>query len=70
MSKAFENEILKNIDKLTAEQQEKALIYIKSLLHPESQNLLQFAGTVDEQSIREMKNAIKMGCETIDTNEW
>ena len=70
MSKTFENEILKNIDKLTAEQQEKALIYIKTLLLQESQNLLQFAGTIDEKSIREMKDALTMGCETIDKNEW
>jgi len=72
MSKAFENEILRNMEKLTAEQQEKALAYIKSLLGMEraSQNLLQFAGAIDKQSIHEMTDAIKSGCENIDKNEW
>ncbi len=70
MSKAFENEILINIKKLTVEQQENALTYIKSLLNQQSQNLLQFAGTIDEKSIQEMANAINTACESADKNEW
>jgi hypothetical protein len=32
MSKTFENEILKNLEKLSRDEQEKALQYIKSIL--------------------------------------
>ncbi|HEX5167783.1 MAG TPA: hypothetical protein VFW11_01315 [Cyclobacteriaceae bacterium] len=71
-SKAFENEFLKNLEKLTQEQQEKALAYIKSLLKRDSGNerLLQFAGSLDPTSLREMSEAIEEGCENIDKDEW
>lgn len=71
-SETFKNELLKNLGMLSQQQQAKALAYIKSLLKQDNgnQKLLQFAGSVDSVSIREMKDAIEAGCENIDTNEW
>ena len=71
-SKSFENEFLKNLELLSKEQQDKALAYIKSLLtrRRSQAELLQFAGSLDAKSVREMSEAIEAGCETIDKNEW
>lgn len=71
-SKAFENEFLKNLGKLTRQQQDKVLAYVKLLLRRDSgtQRLLQFAGSLDAASVREMSEAIAAGCENIDRNEW
>lgn len=72
LSKAFENEFLKNLGKLTREEQNKVLAYAKSLLnHNRSrQGLLLFAGSLDSVSIREISEAVESGCEDIDKNEW
>lgn len=71
-SKVFENEFLKSLAMLTREQQDRALVYIKSLLKRSSskQSLLQFAGSLDSDSVREMNAAVEAGCENIDRNEW
>ena len=71
-SKSIKNEILKNLELLNSEQQDKALAYVKSLLVRKSNNseLLKFAGSLDAESIREMKDSIEADCETIDKNEW
>ncbi len=71
-STAFENEFLKNLEKLSREQQNKALAYIKLLLRrgQKQPELLRFAGSLDAGSISEMREAIEAGCENIDKNEW
>jgi len=56
ISKAFESEILKNLELLTIEQQNKALAYLKSLLKNRNngghqQELLQFAGSLDPTAL-------------------
>jgi hypothetical protein len=74
LSKAFENEFLKNLNLLDKEQQNKVLTYIKSLLKKSKANnhseLLQFAGSLDPKDAQEMLIAIEAGCENIDKNEW
>ena len=73
-SKAFENEFLKNLDLLSKDQQSKVLAFVKSLLNrgqkTNQQELLQFAGSIDPNSVREMSMAIEAGCENVDKNEW
>jgi len=73
ISKTFENEFLKNLSLLNKEQQNKVLVYIKSLLSRTKQpnrDLLQLAGSIDPQDLRQMSEAIEAGCENIDKNEW
>jgi hypothetical protein len=71
-TKAFEEEVLKNLDLLNSYEQEKALAYIKSLLPRERDQtkLLQWAGKLDEKSILEMKTAIEDGCEKVEEDAW
>ncbi len=73
-SKAFENEFLRNLGLLSKEQQNKVLSYVKLLLkrtrNTNQQALLQFAGSIDREGIREISAAIEAGCENIDKNEW
>ncbi len=71
-SKSFENEFLKNLELLSKEEQDNALAYIKSLpTRRQSQSEpLQFAGSLNAKSIREMTEAIEAGCETIGKNSW
>jgi hypothetical protein len=74
LSKAFENEFLRNLGLLSKEQQNKVLSYAKSLLkrtkNSNQQDLLQFAGSIDPKDIQEISKAIEAGCENIDKNEW
>ena len=73
MSKAFENEFLKHLDRLSKEQQSKVLAYIKTLLktpQSSSHELLRFAGSIDPKDVAEMRAAIEAGCENIDKDEW
>jgi hypothetical protein len=72
MRASFENDLLKNLEKLTKEQQEKAIAYIQTLLNQETnkQGLLAMAGSIDPASIKEMTEAIEAGCENIDSHEW
>ena len=74
MSKAVENELLKNFSLLSKEQQDKVFAYIKSLLDKSrktNQNsLLQFAGIMEPEDAQEISMAIEAGCENDDRNEW
>jgi hypothetical protein len=72
ISKAFENELLKNLQRLNKEQQGRVLSFVRSLVKPKGTNheLLALAGTIDPKGIREMSEAIESGCEKIDANEW
>ena len=74
-SKAFENELLKNLGLLSKEQQGKVISYVKALLkrtnsNDQQQALLQFAGSLKSQDVQEISSAIEAGCENIDKNEW
>ena len=73
-SKAFENEFLKNLERLTEEQQNKVIMYVKALLKKTKSNnqqaLLQFAGSIKSTDAQEIRAAIEAGCENIDNNEW
>lgn len=73
VSKALENEFLRNLGLLNKEQQGKVLAYVRSLLsktNKANQDLLQLAGSIDPQDLRQMSEAIETGCENIDKNEW
>lgn len=65
LSKAFENEFLRNLGLLSKEQQHKVLSYAKSLLkrakNSNQQELLQFAGSIDPKDIQEIRRAIEAG---------
>jgi hypothetical protein len=73
VTKAFETEILRSLNLLERDQQNKVLDYIKSLLKFSKSNqhdMLRFAGDFSPKELELMSQAIEEGCEGIDKNEW
>lgn len=72
---AIEDRILSDLDRLTPEQQERAAELIHGLVStlPRGatvEKLMALAGTLDDESAREMMEAIEEGCERVDSDEW
>lgn len=72
---SIRDEIIERIDKLPAAEQARVLRFVtdlgSSLLRGQSgASFLEFFGTLDDQSAREMKEAIEEDCERIDVSEW
>ncbi len=72
---AIKERILKDLDQLTPEQQERAADLVHGLVSPLPKgatvdDLLRVAGTLDRQSAQEMMEAIEEGCERVDLDEW
>lgn len=64
----IKNQILKDLEQLSPEQQKRAAELVRGLVSPRPQGtpgreLLRFAGTLDHQSAREMMEAIEEGRE-------
>ena len=74
-SNNFENELLKNINLLSKEQQVKVLAFVRTLLQSrltinDNKDILKFAGAFDSESLKEMSAAINADCGNIDKDEW
>lgn len=72
---AIKDQILDDLERLAPEQQRRAAELVHGLLSPlpngaSVEDLLQLAGTVDDESAREMMAAIEEGCERVDLDEW
>jgi hypothetical protein len=72
---AVKKQILADLDRLSPEQQRRAAELVHGLVSPlptgaSIEDLLQVAGTVDEESSRQMMEAIEEGCERVDLDEW
>lgn len=66
-------EIKKYLELLAANQHEKVLEFLKSLVGStgkKSSMLDSFAGTISATDLADMEKAIISGCEQIDRNEW
>ena len=69
------DQILKDLDRLSPDQQKRAAELVSGLvsvlpLGASIEDLQKVAGTLDEQSAREMMAAIEEGCERVDADEW
>lgn len=69
------DQILKDLDRLSPEQQKRAAKLVSGLLTslPEGASvgdLLKVVGSLDDASAREMMAAVEEGCEQVDTDEW
>ncbi len=67
--------IMRDLDRLSPEQQKRAAELVGGLVSSLPQgasvdDLLKVAGTLDEESAREMMQAIEEGCERVDPDEW
>ena len=71
----IKDELLSRIDQLPVELQRRVIAFADALVlsSPKGtpgRDLLRFAGTLDEDSAREMQEAIEDACEQVDVNEW
>jgi hypothetical protein len=67
--------ILRDLDQLSPELQQRAVRLVHNLVDPlprgaSVENLMSLAGTLDDESAREMIEAIEEGCERIDPEDW
>jgi hypothetical protein len=72
---AIAQELLKQLEQLPLESQKKVLEFsqalnITTLKGKPGKDLLKFAGTIDQDSLKTMEEVVEYGCERVDTNEW
>jgi hypothetical protein len=72
---AIKEQILNDLDRLSPEQQQRAAKLVHDLVSTlpkgaSGRDLLRFAGTLDDESARQMTEAIEEGCERVDLDEW
>ena len=72
---AVKEQILNDRDRLSPELQRRAADLVHGLVSPlpkgtSGRELLRFAGTLDDESAREMNEAIEQGCERVDLDAW
>ncbi len=68
-------DIQKELGRLPFEQQRQVLDYVRILAKVKIQgvkgkDLLRFAGSIEHEELMNIDQAIKDGCEKVDTNEW
>ena len=72
---SIEKDILEEVHKLAAPQQERVLEFARSLVSDQppgipGKNLLRFVGIIDKDDLRTIARSIDEGCERVDRNEW
>lgn len=72
---AIKKQILSDLDLLSPEQQRRAAELVHRMVSATpkgtpGRDLLRFAGTLDDESAREMIEAIEEGCEQVNPDEW
>lgn len=72
---AIKEQILNDLDQLSPEKQRQAAELVRSLVSAlpkgtPGRELLPFVGTLDPESVRQMKKAIEEGCERVDPGDW
>ena len=75
MSDFILRQIMENTRDLPDDLQQQVLEYVHSLansLQPgvKGQDLLRFGGTITGDDLQAMRQAIELGCEQVDVNEW
>ena len=76
MAQNIERELQEQVSKLPNEQQRRVLDFARSLASlPQSNGgsgeaLLRYAGTIEQDDLVIMEQAIAEGCETINPDEW
>ncbi|MBT9166242.1 MAG: hypothetical protein DDT25_00925 [Chloroflexi bacterium] len=74
-SSVIVQQIMKHIDQLPLDLQQRVLDFTQALVPSASQGvpgkqLAHFAGLIELDDIQAMSRAIEAGCERIDANEW
>ena len=71
----IKEQILKDLDRMSPELQQRALRLVHNLVDPHPrgasvEDMMSVAGILDDESAREMIEAIEEGCERIDLEGW
>ncbi len=70
----LKEELLRELDRMPAEAQRQVLYLARYLSRAAKgtsiEELRPLAGTLDDESAREMRQAIEEGCEQVDLNGW
>lgn len=71
----IKEQILSDLDRLSPEQQRQAAEFVRTLASPlpvgaSVEDLMTIAGILDDESARQMREAIEEGCEQVDLDEW
>lgn len=72
---SIQQEITKQLDRMPLELQRRVLDFAEALAQPRPKGqpgseLLRFAGFLDADSAREIREAVEAECERVDLNEW
>lgn len=75
MNGAIRSQVIEQLDTLPEDLQRKVLAYVQTLRSDPHRGvsgelLLKFAGTIPQDDLQVMKQAIEDGCEQVDGNEW
>ncbi len=73
MTKTVKEEIIDQVNRLDAPQQQKVLDYARRLTVPAGtpgRDLMRFVGSIDSADLDAMSHAIQEGCEKIEPNGW
>lgn len=67
--------VIKQLETLPDDLQQQVLVFVQGLSHSAKrgvpgQTLLQFAGSIPQDDLRLMEEAIEAGCEQVDSDEW
>lgn len=81
MSRSIEEDVLRHLKALPADQQQRVLDFTRTLGAASSHQssvpagvagkaLLHFAGTIELGDLRQMAQAVEEECERVDASEW
>jgi hypothetical protein len=73
VTKTVKDEIIDQVDRLDAPEQQKVLDFARRLAAPagtRGRDLTRFIGSIDPGDLDAMSQAIQEGCEKIEPNGW
>lgn len=74
VSPKLQKELLKEMARLSQEEQQRVIAFAKSLVTGPTgkarQDLARFAGAIDPEDLKQMAAVIEEGCERINESEW
>ena len=75
MTNAVVTQVVNHLESMPLDLQEQVLAFVQSLdtalrRGVAGQQLVRFAGKIDEDDLDLMSHAIEEGCERVDLNEW
>jgi hypothetical protein len=73
VTKTVKDEIIDQVDRLDAPEQQKVLDFARRLTLPAGtpgRDLMRFVGSIDPVDLDAMSQAIQEGCEKIEPNGW